>query len=490
MKKLTSIILTLTLLLSVIVVPVYADDNVQTVWGQITGWGKEYYTITYENNQTIEALVGSDNLNIMVGMYAWFTIETRSDSEKYITSYETIPEYGEEVGYLCSTSSYNETVGIYTNTLNNFELSNYITLNGEDIRSADALKELAQYQGVVSYKLRYDCIDSLTYITEPKQSIINQKYNAEQNTFDGLKYTITENTNILYMHYTKNKFTGFDPKYTYSFDVLSYDKDKNARLIVINDMYTYDMGLYEYKNQYCFTRDENGKTNKWEYYSDNLFTNISIGNMIEFTYNEDDGIKSVKALEGEEFTGYKYDKDKNTFGPYNLDSIPVVDVDIIVRADKTYINKYEPLVLDDKLQYSGKVFISSYGKSVIWITGSELAEGNPVVNFWARANINSYNSRFRVGATYEKNGYTGSGTIYLAVYYKGSLYDAYTYSLSDAESTYNEEDDELDSVIWESFSLDGNVNIDDYTVKGFVWYDNLFPMYPAVPVNVKTYQNY
>ena len=423
-------------------------------------------------------MVGSDNLNIMLGMYAWFTIETRSDGEKYITSYETIPEYGEEVGYLCSTSSYNETVGIFTNTLNNFELSNYITLNGEDIRSADALKELAQYQGVVSYKLRYNCIDSLTYITDPKQSIKDKKYNAEQNTFDGLKYTITENTNILYMHYNKNKFTGFDPKYTYSFDVLSYDKDKNARLIVINDMYTYDMGmLYTYKDYYCYIMGENGSRKDWECYSNNLFTDIPVGSMIEFTYNEGDGIKSAKVVDGTDFQGYTYDKNNNTFDSYNLNNISLLTVEFNERTGN--VKTYEPMMPNENLQYSGKIFTSSYGKNVLWITGSAPIAGNPIIEFWAQDNRDD---TFRVGATYDKNGYNGGGTIYLAVYYQGALYRIYTYRLADEGSVYDEWN-ELAPVIFDrKIPYKEGTNERDYTVTGFVWYDNLSPMYPAVPV--------
>lgn len=314
-------------------------------------------------------------------------------------------------------------------------------------------------------------------------SIKDKKYNAEKQTFDGLEYPITQNTNILYMSRNVNMFTDFDPECTYSFDVLSYDKDKNARLIIITDMYKSGMEFFtNYNNYCCYTIDENGKPNRRDCDDKSLFDNIPANSMIEFTYNENDGIKSAKVVEGTEFQGYTYDKDKNTFGKYNLADVSLLTVEF---NEKGYIATYEPFIPDDKFQYNGKIFTSSYGKKVLWITGSETAPGNPIVEFWAR-NVVARN-KLSFGATYDKNGYTGSGKIYLAVYYQGRLCCAYTYSLTHEGSVYDEEYEELTSVIDEIYFYEENNNPDDYTITGFVWYDNLMPMYPAAPVKIRTF---
>lgn len=191
-------------------------------------------------------------------------------------------------------------------------------------------------------------------------------------------------------------------------------------------MYKYGMEFFtNYNNYCCYTIDENGKPNRRDCDDESLFDNIPVNSMIEFTYNENDGIKSAKIVEGTEFQGYTYDKDKNTFGEYNLADVSLHTVEF---NEKGYIATYEPFIPDDKFQYNGKIFTSSYGKKVLWITGSETAPGNPIVEFWAR-NVVARN-KLSFGATYDKNGYTGSGKIYLAVYYQGKLCCAYTYSLT------------------------------------------------------------
>ena len=125
-----------------------------------------------------------------------------------------------------------------------------------------------------------------------------------------------------------NKFTGFDSEYTYSFDVVSYDKDKNARLIGITDMQKYDREFFTaYNDDYCYTRDEKGNIKRWECSDSSLFDDISAKSMIEFTYNENDGIKSAKVVESTDFQGYTYDKDNNTFGGYSLDNTSLLTVE-------------------------------------------------------------------------------------------------------------------------------------------------------------------
>lgn len=473
MKKIISAALTFTLLLSVIVV--FADGNVQKLYGCLTSITDNGYIITAESGETITA-DAAEGLDLFLGMNAWFTVETRTGEHGdylCITACETIPEIGEEVGYLCSVSVDWSTVGIYTDKLTEFDISGTVKVNGEDVYATDALNILKNYQGAVSYRTSGNYIRHITFITEPKASIKDQKYNAEKHTFNGLEYSITENTNVLYMKNGENKFTGFDPEYTYSFDVLSYDKDKNARLIIITDMYKYGMELYISNSYSCYTKDENGNTNHWNYSDSSLFDNVSANSMIEFTYDENNTIKSVTTLEGTDFQGYTYDKDNNTFGGCKLSDVSLVTVEFNERA---YIITYTPFVPDDKLQYSGQIYTSSYGKRVLWITDSKKAAGAPIIDFWARDT--GYGLKF--GATYDKNGYTGGGAIYLALYYQDRLTDIYTYSLTDEGSEYDE-DGELTSVIDARYMYGYSDYIGDYTVKGFVW-DNLTPMSPAVPV--------
>lgn len=484
MKKLISILLTFVLLLSVIIVPVYADNNVQKIYGQLTAIGSHSYTISDENGtELITAEAVADGITLQFGVYAWFTIETLTDEEgdyQCITGYEILPEADEEVGYLCSASSYSERISIYTDKLNEFYLYSQVTVNGEPMKKSDALTKLQNQKCAVSFKTNgNDYIRKITFITEPKMSIKDQKYNSEKQTFDGLEYPITENTNILYMIKNENRFTGFDSEYTYSFDVVSYDKDKNARLIIITDMYKYDMEFFTaYNDDYCYTRDEKGNIKRWECSDSGLFDDISAKSMIEFTYNENDGIKSAKVVESTDFQGYTYDKDNNTFGGYSLDNTSLLTVEFNEMTGN--VKTYEPITPNENLQYSGKIYTSSFGKNVLWITDSAPIAGNPVIDFFAQDNRDG---TFRVSATYDKNGYTGSGMIYFAVYYQGRLYRLYTYNLADEGSAYDEEWDELDPVIFDRrIPYKDGTDKYDYTVTGFVWNDNLSPMYPAEPV--------
>ena len=402
MKKIISILLTFVLLLSVIIVPVYADNNVQKIYGQLTARNEDGYIITDEGGKNYTNLSVADGVTLQFGVYAWFTIETLTDEEgdyQCITGYEIMPEAGEEVGYLCSASSYSERISIYTDKLNEFYLYSQVTVNGESMKKNDALTKLQNQKGAVSFKTNgNDYIRKITFITEPKISIKDQKYNTEKQTFDGLEYPITENTNILYMIKNENKFTGFDSEYTYSFDVASYDKDKNARLIIITDMYKSGMEFFTAYNDYCcYTRDESGKTNCRDCDDRSLLDNISPNSMIEFTYNENNVIKSAKVVESTDFKGYTYDKDNNTFGDYSLDNISLLTVEFNERTGD--VKTYKPVTPNENLQYGGKMYTSSFGKNVLWITDSAPIAGNPTIEFFAQDNRDG---TFRVSATYEK----------------------------------------------------------------------------------------
>lgn len=469
MKQLTSMMLMFTLMLSAIAVPVYADNKVQRVCGQLTAIGNHSYTITDEDGTEMIAKAAADGIVPSLGAYAWFTLETRTDEDGdylCITGYEILPEYGYEIGYLSKV--YEQAGGVYielfTDKQENMRMYT-VSINDTRYRGSDMIDALKPQTGkFIGYKLDEDGDINKIVFVDTKTPTEKYKVNTDTKYFikNGAYYQIGN----------------LPDGYTYSYEVLSYDKEYNARFVVVTDMYQCGMELYLGKNDVCDTRDENGNINHWEYSDNRLFDGIPVNSMIEFTYNETDGIKSVKALEGIDFQDYTYDKGTNTFGDYRLDSISLLTVEFDERTGN--IKTYEPMMPNDNLQYCGKIFTSSYGKNVFWITGNAPIAGSPNIAFWAHDN--SSDNTFRVGATYEKNGYTGSGTIYLAVYYQGRLYRIYTYSLADKGSSYDE-DGELTSVICDKrIPYEEGTNSRDYTVTGFVLYDNLAPMYPAAPV--------
>ena len=132
------------------------------------------------------------------------------------------------------------------------------------------------------------------------------------------------------MNNDENVFTGFNSDYFYSFNVVSYDRDKNARLIIINDMYAYGMGFcWHADSHYAYIMDGFGQREGWqtEY---GVFDDISgpsenITVMVEFTYDENGVIRTAVPIDGIDFAGYTYDKDKGTFGEYTLDTVPFAD---------------------------------------------------------------------------------------------------------------------------------------------------------------------
>ena len=473
MKKLISILLTFVLLLSVIIVPVYADNNVQKIFGQLTSIGSHSYTISDENGTAlITAEAVADGITLSLEEYAWFTVETLTDEYGdylCITDYEIIPEYGYEIAYLSRV--YEQLDGVlyielFTDKQDNMRMYPVRINNSTYRNNADIISALKPQVGkFIGYRLDEDGDIRRIVFIDTKTPKEKYKVNADTKYFikNGTYYQISDLPN----------------GHTYSYEVLSYDKEYNALSVVVTDMYKYGMEFFTaYNDDYCYTRDEKGNIKRWECSDSSLFDDISAKSMVEFTYNENDGIKSAKVVESTDFQGYTYDKDNNTFGGYSLDNTSLLTVEFNEMTGN--VKTYEPITPNENLQYSGKIYTSSFGKNVLWITDSAPIAGNPVIDFFAQDNRDG---TFKVGATYEKNGYTGSGTMYLAVYYQGRLYRLYTYNLADEGSAYDEEWDELDPVIFDRrIPYKDGTDKYDYTVSGFVWNDNLSPMYPAVPV--------
>ena len=473
MKKLISVLITFVLLLSVIIVPVYAENDVQKIFGQLTSIGSHSYTISDENGTAlITAEAVADGITLSLEEYAWFTIETLTDEYGdylCITDYEIIPEYGYEIAYLSRVYEYLDDVlyiELFTDKQTNMRMYPVRINNSTYKNNADIINALKPQVGkFIGYRLDEDGDIRRIVFIDTKTPKEKYKVNADTKYFikNGTYYQISDLPN----------------GYTYSYEVLSYDKEYNALSVVVTDMYKYGMEFFTaYNDDYCYTRDEKGNIKRWECSDSSLFDDISAKSMIEFTYNENDGIKSAKVVESTDFQGYTYDKDNNTFGGYSLDNTSLLTVEFNEMTGN--VKTYEPITPNENLQYSGKMYTSSFGKNVLWITGSAPIAGKPTIKFWAQDNRDD---TFRVSATYDKNGYTGGGMIYLAVYYQGRLYRIYTYNLEDEGSAYIKEWDELDPVIFERAIpyIDGTDKY-DYTITGFVWNDTLSPMYPAVPV--------
>lgn len=471
-KKLISILLTFILLLSVITVSVYADNNVQKVFGQLISIGRNSYTVADENGAVlITAKAVADGITLSLGEYAWFTVKTLTDEYGdylCITDYEIIPEYGYEIAYLSKV--YEQLDGVYielfTDKQTNMHMYSVLINDTRYRDNADKISALKPQVGkFIGYKLDEDGDISRIIFIDAKTPKEKYKVNTDTKYFikNGTYYQISDLPN----------------GYTYSYEVLNYDEEYNALSVVVTDMYKYGMEFSTaYNDDYCHTIDENGKTTYWECSDSSLFNGISPNSMIEFTYNENEGIKSAKVVESTDFQGYTYDKDNNTFGGYSLDNISLLTVEFNKMTGN--VKTYEPITPNENLQYSGKMYTSSFGKNVLWITDSTPIAGKPTVKFWAQDNGDG---TFKASATYDKNGYTGSGIRYLAVYYQGRLYRIYTYSLADEGSAYNEDWEEFDPVIFDrAIPYKKDTDENDYTVTGFVWNDNLSPMYPADPV--------
>ena len=486
MKKPISIILAFILLLSAAAVPVYADNDVQRIWGQLTTIGKHKYVISDENGaELITAEAAADGLTLSLGAYAWFTVETQTDEYGdylCITNYETIPEYGYKIGYLSRVykqwddNGENVYIELCAEEKENMRVYT-VQINGKRYRDDDIITALTPQVGnFMAYKL--DEYGDINDILSVDIKTPHEKYKLNSDT----KFFIK--TGGCY------QIGSLPDGYNYSYEVLSYDKNYNARAVKVTDLYKTGVAFYSHslnRTEYDIALVNADGEKKLFDLSENCIISDTVtaenfDGIIEYKINTENEITEITALTGSDFNGYTVKDGK--IGENTVADTVIFEV--IDNAGRGHAHEwiYTKFNASDKLQYSGKAFTSSGGKRILWITGNGLEDGKPAVDFWAKANVYDSYIGFRVGATYEKNGYTGSGTISLAVYCKGRLCDIYTYSLADEESVYDETYDELGSVIEKRVYYDESTDINDYTVTGFVWYDDLSPICPAVPVEV------
>ena len=470
MKKLTAVFMVFLTVISLTIIPAYAETR--TVYGRITGGNEDgMYTIEQEIGENISAYA-DESVNILVGMSAIFTLELR-DNTLYIIKAEQIPEKDMEVGYLSraviDTLSFDGGVLllVYADERKEIYINSWVNINGERYSDKDSIyNAVKSYKGAIAYNLNGNGkITKLDFITEPKQSLTNVRYNTAQNTFDGLKYKITDDTNIWAADGKGNvtAFGGFNENYVYSLDVCSYDMENNARFIIIKDMYTGNIGVY-IGNERITTPD--GKAKNWKAADSNVYDGIEQNDVIEFTYDANKYVRSVTKITGTEFEGLTYDKEGNKLGNYDLGNTGLFDFE---RGSRV-INP------DENMQYKGTAYVSEYGGAILSITEIKIKRGAPIINFKATDGGDS----LRISVYYEKNGYEGGGKICIAAYEKNVLKELFLYDLKDKESAYNAEYNDTDPVIYER--IYGNTS--DYTVKGFVWDEAFAPIYPEENVEI------
>ena len=474
MKKLTALIVTVIFVLSFAVMSVNAEA--EKVYGFVSWFNsvEKVCGIETENGNTIEVSYGENEPKL--GVKGFYTIEDGT-----IIDFEELPEANSEVGYFLGSETTilgETTLYIYTTELKKFSCSSEVSINGERVDSNSVASTIGNYKGVVSFNINNDQINELNFVEQSKQSVSQVKLNAN-GTFDGLRYNITENTTILQMESNSNVFECFKPGYTYSFDVMSYDKDYNARLVVINDAYFIGNGLY---TGYATTVDGlfasvcniDGTVQQIETDDRDILSNIQVGTVIEYRC---DGLGIM--TEASEVTNYTelnnctYNKENGLFGEYSLSDISFLEFkynnrEAIVGSSKCF--------LSTRYVYDGRLYNFSNGEKAIYITSKTPSDGNPIVDFSARYDNES--QRISFSADLDKNGYTGDGTVYMAIYNKkGNLVTVRSFDLN--------EDGGEDIIYDELYDINTYEDALTYTIRGFVWESNLEPMYPCVDVTIR-----
>lgn len=231
MKKLISVLITFVLLLSVIIVPVYAENDVQKIFGQLTSIGSHSYTISDENGTAlITAEAAADGITLSLEEYAWFTVETLTDEYGdylCITDYEIIPEYGYEIAYLSRVYERLDDVlyiELFTDKQTNMRMYPVRINNSTYRNNADIISALKPQVGkFIGYKLDEDGDISRIVFIDTKTPKEKYKVNADTKYFikNGTYYQISD----------------LPSGYTYSYEVLNYDEEYNALSVVVTDMY-------------------------------------------------------------------------------------------------------------------------------------------------------------------------------------------------------------------------------------------------------------
>ena len=316
------------------------------------------------------------------------------------------------------------------------------------------------------------CWNEIKHISKPKLSVSNAVYN---NGFENLKYKITDSTVAAYPTSSdKNGFTEFKNGARFDFDVMSYDKDGNARLIVIKDVNEPMMGviLSDRSANYWIVQGTDGL--RYEHVFSAQTESVSTENnisVVQFDYNYiDDWSKNGIILNGTDFENAVYNPTESTFNSEPADEMTFMSI-----TNEKGSPECEIIMPDKNMLYSGTVYTSSYGQKIVRITKSVSKSGLPTVKFDAYESKDD-SSKFHLTADYSKNGFDGNGTIFLAVYRGTALDCVFTYKLQDGEQSGSE--------ICQDVYYKPGTDWKNYSVVGYVWYDDMKPIYPSCPIDI------
>ena len=458
-----------------------------TVFGEITeltevrdAW---IATIESDDGSTVDAML-PDYTDWRIGEGGWFTVEMApselSAKYNYVTSFTELPEYGLEVGYMYG-------VGMTSSTFDSsmeFDIDGVIKKAIKEITidnkkytcGSEAVRVLRNNLGCIKYKVDSEgYIKTIEHISKPKLSVSNAVYN---NGFEGLKYKITDSTVAAYPTSSdKNGFTEFKNGARFDFDVMSYDKDGNARLIVIKDVNKPMMGviLSDKSANYWIVQGTDGV--RYEHVFSAQTESVSTENnisVVQFDYNYiDDWSRNGIILNGTDFENAVYNPTENTFNSEPADEMTFMN--ITNEKNEKGSPECEIITPDKNMLYSGTVYTSSYGQKIVRITKSVSKSGLPTVKFDAYESKDD-SSKFHLTADYSKNGFDGNGTIFLAVYRGTALDCVFTYKLQDGEQSGSE--------ICQDVYYKPGTDWRNYSVVGYVWYDDMTPVYPSCPIDI------
>ena len=458
-----------------------------TVLGEITGEtvvrGSLIITIESDDGSTVDAMVAG-GIDCAVGYAGWFTVEMApselSAKYNYVTAFTELPEYGWEVGYMYNAW---ENISVFESNIE-FNIDGVIKKAIKEITidnkkytcGSEAVRVLRNNLGCIKYKVDSEgYIKTIEHISKPKLSVSNAVYN---NGFEGLKYKITDSTVAAYPTSSdKNGFTEFKNGARFDFDVMSYDKDGNARLIVIKDVNKPMMGVIVSAKsakhwivlgtdgvEYGYVFGEQLDPLLWE---KSIF-------VVQFDYDYmfDEGNNGI-ILNGTDFENAVYNPTENTFNSEPADEMTFMN--ITNEKNEKGSPECEIITPDKNMLYSGTVYTSSYGQKIVRITKSVSKSGLPTVKFDAYESKDD-SSKFHLTADYSKNGFDGNGTIFLAVYRGTALDCVFTYKLQDGEQSGSE--------ICQDVYYKPGTDWKNYSVVGYVWYDDMKPIYPSCPIDI------
>lgn len=491
-KRFTIIVLSILMIMMTLVSVVNAET--QKIWGECTAKNQSGFVITTEDG-SVTAADGTGEGSGLLGKTGWFTIE-----DGVITAFEDIPEYGFEIGYLAealsNAISNSMSINIYTDKMLSIDLANNIKINGTSYRLSNSAQEVAELlnenKGFIGYTTEtyIDEETNETFIEINNIVFIENKhseYDKKQADFVDLTYKITENTQFYFLsedgaYYQIGELPTDENNY-YSFEVVSYDKYYNARAVVINTMYSKDVAFYSHVLGYYQTVtgyalkavNKNGVQEglflEEEYsYSGIIDTLADFDGIIEYKINSDGFVTEITKLTITEVFAEAEIEDGKIGDFIIADTIAFEVID-----EGTYWS-YTKADLSDKYLYNGSAYKTSEDKTVLWIHSKSIASGTPIVDFGAKDRGDS----LRVYADIDLNGYTGGGFVYIAVYKADRLAEVFTFDLTDSNSITAEDDE-----IRETIGYGENEASSNFTVKGFMWNENISPLMPATDITIK-----